>query len=418
MALVEKVKKEDFYIEAWSYLQEICTNPLITPILEKVGIERIKDTKRFCSLHDKLTKELIYSKNKILKDIKKKGIHDAVINENINEIQKILKGKIQTTESLFAFVDRHLRIIADSLISLNHTKIISQFLPSQYKKSPLKSYDLIFSKTREEYENERKKVNLLVRTKVWGALERLKRISFALMDYIDNWEEIGKDFLKLLNAVCLVSEMKKMISEQSFSSAKPTEHNSFNINETRGDLERIQNFILDNLDKGIVGASLIQKYKKRCEWYEQDDIIDILKKKGGKYNVETKLKIGVMKFMFDSGVMPIAEIVLGKQRPDIIGLYHEDVMPIEVKIYTKTTSNILKGFNQIVHYTATLDEIYGYYIIFNNTDKILDIPGKIEISNRTILIFVVNLSSSPSQRRANVVKLNKNCLLDSYKKRS
>ena len=190
----------------------------------------------------------------------------------------------------------------------------------------------------------------------------------------------------------------------------------FNISKTKSDLGRIHNYIHDNLDRAITGAVLLGRYKKRCEWYEKDLLLEVLHEKDSAKNIETKIKKLFMKFLFDSGIFPIAESIFGGQIPDIVGLHRDEIMPIEVKIYKNSTSPILKGFNQIVNYTATLDETYGYYIIFNKTNKTFDVPGKIEVADKVIQIFVINLQGSPSKTKVKIVKITKKSFLGAYKK--
>ena len=97
--LIGKVNQEDFYLEVWTYLQEIFTNPLIMPLIRKLELGKFKDLKKLHYLTKKSKRELIHSKNKLTQIIKNKKINDQYITKKLTKINQFASDKRKSTEN-------------------------------------------------------------------------------------------------------------------------------------------------------------------------------------------------------------------------------------------------------------------------------------------------------------------------------
>lgn len=178
----------------------------------------------------------------------------------------------------------------------------------------------------------------------------------------------------------------------------------------------IINFLHDKLDKSNATIFLLEKYKKRTEWYTKES----LRKKylSVKKNFEDVLDANLRLFLFDQGVdYPISSPKTDVGRPDLVGqLDTDDPIVLEVKVldmekkYGKT--RIKSGFSQLVKYTDSWGTDVGYFIIFNLDDTDVNFlfednnnvfPPSLTFNNKVYYFVVVNLADTkPASKKHSV----------------
>jgi hypothetical protein len=124
----------------------------------------------------------------------------------------------------------------------------------------------------------------------------------------------------------LSSEMKNVVSKVVFRDNK---RGMFDKKTSLLDLTRIHNFVLDNIEKSNLGFGILIRYKQRCEWFDKERLLSLLEdNKTGRKKIEEILTRDISKYLHDNGVIPLSEVVFGRSRPDLLGLYSgEELFP-------------------------------------------------------------------------------------------
>lgn len=173
------------------------------------------------------------------------------------------------------------------------------------------------------------------------------------------------------------------------------------------------NFLHDTLEANGFVLYLLEKYKKRTEWFLQKDLSKmyeqhkVAKKKPYEDVFENDLRL----FLFDQGIdYPFSTPMSASGRADVVGaLDTEDPIVIEIKIvdsgipYRK--ERIRSGFSQAVKYTSDYNKDFGYLVIFNIDDREIHFdfadqhkgwPPRLELGGKTFYFIVVDLYSGES----------------------
>ncbi len=183
-------------------------------------------------------------------------------------------------------------------------------------------------------------------------------------------------------------------------------------------------YLHDKLDESNSILFLLEKYKKRTEWFTYIEL---------KAKYETAIKSyeeifenDLRLFLFDQGIdYPFSTPKSTSGRADIIGSIETDnPIVIEIKIFDKEKNygknRIIDGFSQIIKYTNDYNKEIGYLIVFNMNnleiefelnDKNNNFPPMIHFSNKTYFIIIVNLFndvSASKQGKTEKVTINEN----------
>ena len=125
----------------------------------------------------------------------------------------------------------------------------------------------------------------------------------------------------------------------------------------------------DKLDKSNSIIYLLEKYKRRVEWFTRKELAE-------KYNTAEKeyenlLEEDLRLYLFDQGIdYPFSTPKSASGRGDIIGAIETDnPLIVEIKIVDKNKKyridRIKSGFHQIVKYTEDYTKDVGYLVIYN-----------------------------------------------------
>ena len=175
---------------------------------------------------------------------------------------------------------------------------------------------------------------------------------------------------------------------------------------TKQYVDPLVNYILDRIDKGSAILCVLEKYKKRCEWFQQEDIRKLYD--SSEHQQEAVLDRDFRRYLFDQGIdYPFSTPSSASGRADVVGLLEtEDPLVLEVKIFdrTKTKSygknRIIDGFTQIVNYANDYNKPIGYLLVFNMDTAEVEIvtnqkdkswPTKIVFAGKTYFIIFVNI---------------------------
>ncbi|MEZ4801136.1 MAG: hypothetical protein R2797_00070 [Gelidibacter sp.] len=183
----------------------------------------------------------------------------------------------------------------------------------------------------------------------------------------------------------------------------------------------------DVLDKSNSTTYLLEKYKKRVEWFTKSSLVE--KYETATKNYEDILEEDLRLFLFDQGIdYPFSTPKSASGRADIIGAIDtEDPLIVEIKILDKDKKygleRIKSGLNQILKYTNDYNKNDGYLVIYN-FDKIHydfklkdsnSFPPMLILNNKSyyfIIIDMYNKSSASKLGQIEKIEITETILLN------
>jgi len=183
-------------------------------------------------------------------------------------------------------------------------------------------------------------------------------------------------------------------------------------------IEPVVNYIHDELDEANFVLYLLEKYKKRTEWFLHKNLIEKYRLATNSYEqiFEDDLRL----YLFDQGIdNPFSTPKSTSGRADIIGLIDtKDPLILEIKIYDSSKSyrknRVIEGFAQIVKYSNDYNKNVGYLVIFNidnveieirSEDADKNFPNKVLFNNKVYYILFINLNFETSASKTGTIKV-------------
>lgn len=182
-----------------------------------------------------------------------------------------------------------------------------------------------------------------------------------------------------------------------------------NFEDTKRDI--VEDFVApilyyfhDKLDKSSSVIYLLEKYKRRTEWFTFGELL--AKYTSAEKNYEQIFEDDLRLFLFDQGIdYPFSTPKSTSGRSDIIGsIDTEDPIVIEIKIFDRAKGygkhRIVEGFSQIIKYANDYHKDVGYLVVFNTDKAELDFtlnettkifPPMVVLNNKTYFIITINL---------------------------
>ncbi len=165
----------------------------------------------------------------------------------------------------------------------------------------------------------------------------------------------------------------------------------------------------DRLEKSNSVIYLLEKYKRRTEWFTDKQLLNLYNTSNKNYEqiFEDDLRL----FLFDQGIdYPFSTPKSTSGRADIIGsIETSDPLIIEIKIFDRQTGygkdRIIGGFSQIIKYTNDYNKDIGYLVVFNTDKAEIDysfkennnfFPPMLTLNNKTYFFITVNLNRENS----------------------
>jgi hypothetical protein len=165
----------------------------------------------------------------------------------------------------------------------------------------------------------------------------------------------------------------------------------------------------DELDKSNSTIYLLEKYKRRTEWFT---CIQLMQQySSAEKNYEQIFEDDLRLFLFDQGIdYPFSTPKSPSGRGDIIGsIDTNDPLIIEIKILDKEKgygkNRVIDGFSQIIKYTNDYSKDVGYLVIFNTDAVEIDFslkeksntfPPMVVFNNKTYFLITINLNREVS----------------------
>jgi hypothetical protein len=180
----------------------------------------------------------------------------------------------------------------------------------------------------------------------------------------------------------------------------------------------------DKLDRSNSVVYLLEKYKRRTEWFTFNPLLE--KYLNATKNYEQIFEDDLRLFLFDQGIdYPFSTPKSTSGRGDIIGAIDtEDPIVIEIKIFDREKgygkNRITEGFSQIIKYANDYHKDTGYLVIFNVDKAELDFvlteknnifPPMVVFNNKTYFLIVINLYNGISASKigaTEVISINQN----------
>lgn len=176
-------------------------------------------------------------------------------------------------------------------------------------------------------------------------------------------------------------------------------------------------YLHDRLDKSNSTIFLLEKYKKRTEWFTKKELTKCYKAADKSYEqiFEDDLRL----FLFDQGIdYPFSTPSSASGRADIIGeIETDDPLIIEIKIFDREKGygkeRIKEGLTQVIKYANDYNKDVGYLVIFNmdnveinfkTTEPNKVFPPALTFNNKTFYFVVVNCLASESASKSGTIK--------------
>ena len=167
-------------------------------------------------------------------------------------------------------------------------------------------------------------------------------------------------------------------------------------------------YLLDRLNSSSNVIYLLEKYKRRIEWFHRNDMMQRIQT--DTRQSEAVVDSDLREYLFDQGIdYPFSTPSSTSGRADIVAnIDGEDPLVVEVKLFDPQRGYdrgyIRKGFRQIYDYTADYNQPVGYLVIFNCSQQNLIVrtksesriwPPRIELDSKTFFIVTINLGEPP-----------------------
>lgn len=177
-------------------------------------------------------------------------------------------------------------------------------------------------------------------------------------------------------------------------------------------LEALYEYIDEQLDEQKAILALLNKYKKKCEWFQREKLYNTWfndSKRG-----EKLLALNLYEYLHDQGIDFFIEPSSISGEADLVSAQKsEEPLIADVKIFdpdkSKGKKYISSGFNQLYLYTLDYNQPFGYLIIFKTCEPDLKFAlSNVEHStpflvhnNKTIFLITINIfphATSASKR--------------------
>lgn len=182
----------------------------------------------------------------------------------------------------------------------------------------------------------------------------------------------------------------------------------------------LYNFLIDNLKQNNSVVILLNRFKRRVEWFKHEEMYEKYISIGKIY--EKLLKNELMLFLFDNGIdYPISEPESPSGKSDIIAnIDKKDAVVLEAKIFDRhkkyNKSYVKKGINQVIGYAENYGKSVAYLVIFNMDNKAKlrlnfkanengIVSNELIYANKTIHISVLNVSPQPTASKLDTIEI-------------
>jgi hypothetical protein len=168
------------------------------------------------------------------------------------------------------------------------------------------------------------------------------------------------------------------------------------------------NYLEDRIEDGSAILSVLERYKRRSEWFHQQDL-------HARYEADTThgeaaLDAHLREYLVDQGVeFPFSQPRSPSGEADVVSL-GDDPLALEIKLFLpdagKDPSYVRQGFAQAYRYAHDYGLPAGYLVVFNLSDGVLAFgsdhpdrwPASILVADRTV--FCIAIDANPNRPTA------------------
>jgi hypothetical protein len=171
-------------------------------------------------------------------------------------------------------------------------------------------------------------------------------------------------------------------------------------------VESLFGYLQEQIDNNHMMLALLNKYKKRCEWFRRQELLkkcDRDTRKG-----EKALLDDVCEYLHEQGIEFHIEPKSASGRIDLISEQTgPDRLAAEAKIFSarkgQDRQSVIRGFRQLYDYTKDFNETFGYLVVFKTCEEDLSIRMEpheagvpfIPVNSKTIFVLVINICDYP-----------------------
>lgn len=171
----------------------------------------------------------------------------------------------------------------------------------------------------------------------------------------------------------------------------------------------IVNYLQDTIDKSNSILYLLEKYKRRTEWFTRTHLHN--KYLSEQANFEQIFEDDLRLFLFDQGIeYPFSTPHSPSGRADVVGdLDTDDPIVVEIKLFDRKRKygkdRVKSGLSQVIKYANDYNQHVGYLVIFNLDSAELDFKFEgtirvltpyLEYNGKIFYFIVVNVAFAES----------------------
>ena len=175
-------------------------------------------------------------------------------------------------------------------------------------------------------------------------------------------------------------------------------------------VDPLVNYLEDRIDDGSSVLGILERYKRRTEWFHQADL-------HARYEADTArgeavLDAHLREYLVDQGIaFPFSQPRSPSGEADVVSMGDEP-LALEIKLFLpsagKDAGYVRQGFAQAHRYAADYGLPSGYLVVFNLTEGLLLLEGdnsdrwppSVAVGNRTVFLLTVDINPErPSASR-------------------
>jgi hypothetical protein len=185
-------------------------------------------------------------------------------------------------------------------------------------------------------------------------------------------------------------------------------------------LDPFYDYVEERLDDARFVLGQLLRFKHLCEWFWRSELFAAWNDNTNRG--EKILAVRLYEFLYREGIRIHIEPSSASGEADMVGSQEgPDRLVADAKIFNpdkgKGAKYIVQGFRQIAQYAADYNEVLGYLVIFNTSNKQLRFAvesgsqplPKIELNHKTIFYLVIDLypheTSASKRPQAEVVEI-------------
>jgi len=167
-------------------------------------------------------------------------------------------------------------------------------------------------------------------------------------------------------------------------------------------LEPFYEYLDEQLDDQRLLLSLLVRYKHKCEWFRNDELLRMATADSG--HAERNLAEHMYEYLYDQGLDFSIEPRSASGKPDLVSAQTGDHRLVaDAKVFGESTAKtyLATAFNQVYTYARDYNEPFGYIVLFNTSGR--DVKLVLDTQEQSVpfhchngkTIFILTIDISP-----------------------